>query len=82
MRILVLDDDRALRDAIRRILDQYDFQVDCCDNARNAVSMVQEKEYDFVLVDYRMPGDDGLWFMKNANLSLSCSAQRARMPPA
>lgn len=69
MKILILDDDRALLDALKQMLVQNDHEVDCADNAKQAVQMVEKKEYNFVLVDYKMPENDGIWFMQNAKLS-------------
>ena len=66
--ILVLDDDKHLLDAIEKMLRHSDYEEECCNNAKLAVEMVKKKRYDFVLVDYRMPQNDGLWFMKHAKL--------------
>ena len=68
MKVLILDDDQDLLEALRRILVQYGYEVDCADNVPKALGMVKESNYDFVLVDYKMPGDDGVCFMKNADL--------------
>ena len=68
MRILVVDDDVRLLEEVKGILVRNGHSVDCADNADKAVSMVKSDCYDFVLVDYRMPEHDGVWFMKNAAL--------------
>ena len=68
MKLLVLDDDRAMLSALKDLLAKYEHAVDCCDNARDAVDMVAKGDYDFVLVDYKMPDNDGIWFMHNAKL--------------
>ncbi|MEI6972124.1 MAG: response regulator [bacterium] len=68
MHILVLDDNAALRNTVVEILKAYDHNADATGDARNAVKMVEATEYDFVLVDYKMPINDGIWFMKNAKL--------------
>lgn len=69
MKMLILDDDRALLNALKQMLTQNDHEVDCSDNAKQAVEMVEKKDYDLVLVDYKMPDNDGIWFMQNAKLS-------------
>ena len=66
MKILVLDDDTALLKALKTILVMNDHDVDCSDNAKEAVGKVAVNEYDFILVDYKMPENDGIWFMENA----------------
>ena len=30
--------------------------------------MLETNHYDFILVDYKMPEHDGIWFMKNVSL--------------
>ena len=67
MKILILDDDKDLLTAVRLMLIQHDHEVDCSDNAEQAVDMVTDGDYDFVLVDYKMPENDGIWFMKNVD---------------
>lgn len=67
-RILILDDDKTLLEALKRMLSEHNYIVDCSDNAQTAVEMVKKNHYDFVLVDYRMPGKDGIWFMQNTKL--------------
>ena len=68
MRILILDDDTELLSALKRILDDHGHDVDCADNAEKAAEMVVDTVYDLLLVDYKMPGHDGIWFMQNAKL--------------
>ena len=68
MKILILDDDAELLSALERILVDHGHDVDCCDDAVKAVSMVAENAYKLLLVDYKMPEHDGIWFMKNVDL--------------
>ena len=68
MKLLMLDDDRDLLSALKDMLAKHDHIVDCCDNAKDAVPMVTHGNYDFVFVDYKMPDNDGLWFMRNVKL--------------
>jgi len=68
MKILILDDNEALRIAVGGILRALSHAVETTDDAKVAVGMVEAGEYDFVLVDYKMPVTDGIWFMKNAKI--------------
>ncbi len=68
MKILVVDDERSILDTVKAMLEPYDCEVDCANDAQTAVDMAGAKTYDFVLFDYRMPDKDGLWFLKNAKL--------------
>ena len=65
MKLLMLDDDCALLTALKNVLSEHGLDVECCDNAKEAVDRVANNTYDFVLVDYKMPENDGLWFMRN-----------------
>jgi len=68
MKILIVDDEKALLKALKRLLEEHDHDVECVDNAKRAVEMVKESTYDVILVDYRMPENDGMWFMDNAEI--------------
>jgi len=68
MKILVLDDNETLLAALKEMLGEQGHEVHCSANAKSAVKMVEEGAYDVALVDYKMPGNDGIWFMKNVNL--------------
>jgi len=68
MKILILDDDDGLLSALQRILVQNEHEADCADTAEKALEMTKSTEYDLLLVDYKMPGNDGVWFMKNTDL--------------
>lgn len=58
-RILIIDDDRALCDLIKRTMKEEDIEADCCYLGRSALEMIREKEYQLVILDVMMPGYDG-----------------------
>jgi DNA-binding response OmpR family regulator len=68
MKILVIDDDKPLREEVGKILIRAGHDADCVGSAKEAVPMAESGKYDFLLVDYRMPEYDGVWFMRNVNL--------------
>ncbi len=59
MRILVVDDERAVRDALSRALRLHGFQVEEAQNGTSALRMLDAAEPDLVLLDVLMPGIDG-----------------------
>lgn len=69
MKILVLDDDTSLLESLKNSLELQSHEVHCSSNAKDAVNKVSEHVYDVMLVDYKMPENDGIWFMKNAKIS-------------
>ncbi len=69
MKILIIDDDEALLVALGRLLEESkDLDVSTAGSAELGVAMVGESDYDFVLVDFKMPKHDGVWFMQNAKI--------------
>jgi DNA-binding response OmpR family regulator len=59
-RVLVVDDDKAVRTAIKTVLEHQGFDVTVAEDGRSGISAVQAGEYDVVIVDIFMPGMDGL----------------------
>jgi two-component system response regulator MprA len=60
MRILVVDDDRAVRDALRRVLTLAGYEVECAQDGAEAIEAVARLLPDAVVLDIGMPGIDGL----------------------
>jgi CheY-like chemotaxis protein len=65
MKILVLDDHNAFRDEIVAMLIRNGHEAHGVSMVTSAVSLVESGAYDVVLVDYNMPGHNGIWFMQN-----------------
>ncbi len=69
MKILAIDDEPAILASLRMIFAEMpECQLDCADSATEGLEMAEKTQYDFVFVDMKMPGEDGIWFVKNANL--------------
>ncbi|HEY3866118.1 MAG TPA: response regulator transcription factor [Solirubrobacteraceae bacterium] len=60
MRILVVDDDRAVRDALRRALTLGDYEVQVAEDGEQALELVSQAVPDAVVLDVGLPGIDGL----------------------
>jgi two-component system response regulator MprA len=60
MRILVVDDDRAVRDALRRALTLGGYEVEIAEDGIQCLDMVAQSVPDAVVLDVGMPGVDGL----------------------
>ncbi len=58
--ILVVDDEVAVNNNIRKILDKNDFQIDQAMTSDQAIEKIHETSYSLVLLDLRMPGVTGL----------------------
>lgn len=60
MRILIVEDERNLRDLLAKRLSESGYSVDACDNGADAESYLDAAPYDAVLLDIMMPKLDGL----------------------
>jgi len=58
-RILVVEDEPAIRKLCQRVLTEEGFEVDVASNGRIAMAMISEQEYDLYLFDIKMPIMDG-----------------------
>ncbi len=58
-RILIVDDERNLRESLSEALSQAGYQVLTASNGNEAYSMIQEQDLDLLLCDWRMPEMDG-----------------------
>jgi two-component system response regulator MprA len=56
----VVDDDRALRDALRRALSLYGHEVEVAENGQHGLSRIAGTTPDAVVLDVGMPDIDGL----------------------
>src|SRR5829696_4849658 len=59
-RILVIDDEGAIRDSLRMILEYEDYQFAGAASGQEGLALVQRERPDLVLLDIKMPGMDGL----------------------
>ena len=60
LQILIVDDERVIRDSLSDFLRKLGHLVRVCGNAEKALTLVEDNVYDMVLLDIRMPGKDGL----------------------
>jgi|GEM_PF-461872 len=63
--VLIVDDNEINRDMLVRRLRRRDFNVSMAVNGREALSMIEEKPYDLVLLDIMMPEIDGYAVLKH-----------------
>src|SRR5207253_6030118 len=67
--ILVVDDHRDTVDMLREYLYSAGATVIGADGARAALAFAETHALDVVLVDIRMPGEDGHWFLRQLRAS-------------
>jgi two-component system nitrogen regulation response regulator NtrX len=59
-RVLVIDDEAAIRDSLRMILEYEDYQFMGAASGQEALDVVRRERPDIVLLDIKMPGMDGM----------------------
>jgi len=59
-RILIVDDDQSVRDALKRWFDLHGFTADEAEDGLDAVNKCAYSEYDAILTDLEMPRMGGL----------------------
>jgi CheY-like chemotaxis protein len=60
LRILVVDDDTAVRSAIKIVLEQDGHEVILASNGKAGITAADEERFDLVICDIFMPGMDGI----------------------
>ncbi|MBU3806543.1 MAG: response regulator [Candidatus Fournierella pullistercoris] len=66
MRILLVEDETALQEALQDTLTASGYTVDCCDNGTDALDLLCVGSYDLVLLDRMLPSLDGLSVLRQA----------------
>jgi DNA-binding NtrC family response regulator len=59
-RILIIDDDDAVREAFRLALHKLPYDVLEADNGETGAALAAAEDFDLVYLDLRMPGIDGV----------------------
>ncbi len=65
-KLLVIDDEKPIREALINILSEENYQVDAAENGKIGLELLAENLYDVVLCDIKMPGMDGLEVMEKS----------------
>ncbi|MBD3224454.1 MAG: response regulator [Caldithrix sp.] len=58
--ILVVDDERTIRDSLKMILEEEGFNTNTASNGNEALALINEIDYDIMITDLKMPEMDGL----------------------
>lgn len=63
-KLLVIDDEPAIREGVRRILESESFQVETFASGHAALERIKQEPFDLVVTDLKMPGISGMEVLK------------------
>jgi DNA-binding NtrC family response regulator len=71
MKILLIDDDEWIRDSLSIFFEAEGCHVLALETAEEGLSAIKDHTFDLIIVDYKLPGMDGLEFLKRIHNSQS-----------
>ena len=71
MNILLIDDDEWIRNAMRVFFETENCKIIALETAEEALKMIYRQDYDIVICDYKLPGLNGLTFLKQVRQAQS-----------
>ena len=67
-KILVIDDEKSIRNSLRDILEYEKYKVDDASNGIDGIELIQKNRYEVILCDIKMPEMDGIEVLEKAIL--------------
>lgn len=59
-KILLIDDDTLVVKSLKRLLEANGYEIECASNAVDGISLAATVDFDLVISDIRMPGENGI----------------------
>ena len=69
MKILLIDDDEWIRDSLSLFFESEGCHITALETAEEGMEDLKRQAYDIIIVDYRLPGMNGLEFIKRVQAS-------------
>jgi two-component system phosphate regulon response regulator OmpR len=68
--LLIVDDDERIRELLQKFLIRHDFLVSAARDAAHARRLLQGLEFDLIVLDVMMPGEDGVSLVRSLRPAL------------
>lgn len=66
-KILIVDDEKPIRDSLKMVLDEEGFTTDTAADGEEALQKIQSGNFDVVISDIKMPKLDGMQLLENVS---------------
>ena len=64
MQILLIDDDEWVRDSLCLFFESEGCHIIALETAEEGLNVLNKQDFDIIIIDYRLPGLDGLDFLR------------------
>jgi len=64
--LLIIDDEENMRHMLSNLLKKSGYRIETASNGHEGLEMVDQREYDFILCDLKMPNMNGMEFLISA----------------
>jgi DNA-binding response OmpR family regulator len=64
MNILLIDDEKDVRESVAQVLSRAGYRVETADDAELGLAMLEDNDFDLLITDIIMPGIDGVQAIK------------------
>ena len=65
MKILIVEDEKRVVNFLQKGLRRANYEIDVAESSETAEALVAENEYDFILLDWMLPGKSGIELCKS-----------------
>ena len=69
MRLLIVEDEKQICDAVAKSLYDAGYEVDTCYDGEEALEYILTENYDLIVLDLNLPGMDGMEILKELRQS-------------